>query len=109
MTVCTGSSRTGRVFNAAEMGFSSGRPKFEWGEKLSTSGLYNEYAKPLKFTMFTSFSPCHRCCVTATALRINAHAHSLNPTQPSHSGRNYKLYLMKTEGEVQNTGNRVGM
>ena len=32
VTVYTGCSSTGRKFDAAEMGFSLGRPKFEWAE-----------------------------------------------------------------------------
>ena len=37
MTVYTGGSSTGRKFDAAKMGFSVGRPKFEWAENLSKS------------------------------------------------------------------------
>ena len=36
VTVYTGSSSTGRKFDAAEMGFSPGRPRFEWAESLYT-------------------------------------------------------------------------
>ena len=37
VTVYTGGSSTGRKFDAAEMGFSPGRTKFEWAENLTYS------------------------------------------------------------------------
>ena len=50
MTVYTGDSSTGRKFDAAEMGFSPERPKFEWAEMCRLTVLeITQMQKPLLY------------------------------------------------------------